>query len=188
MLNNLQEQLLKSGVLSEKEAKEKAHEVRVEATKKRKRRRGKKGNDAAPEAIEERIQEQRREKAEADRQRNREREEARKAQELRAQVRDLVQANTVPNVRGSVVYHFTHGRRVKELLVSPDLHAQLSRGELAIALWDDAYTLVPDAAATKIRDRIPEVIIWQYEPEPVDASPDEDDPYAEFPIPDDLMW
>ena len=45
---------------------------------------------------------------------------------------------------------------------------------------------VATAKAQKIAQRDPQVVVVlnQYEPTPVD----EDDPYADYQIPDDLMW
>ena len=48
------------------------------------------------------------------------------------------------------------------------------------------YELVPAAAGERIRARVPEaIVVWNT---PAADAPAEDDPYKDFPIPDDLMW
>jgi hypothetical protein len=51
---------------------------------------------------------------------------------------------------------------------------------------DDSYELVPMVVADKIRQRDESYVIVSQQPQ---ASVDEaDDPYADYKIPDDLMW
>ena len=46
------------------------------------------------------------------------------------------------------------------------------------------YEVVPAETAGKVRERYPEALLVLNEPREVDP----DDPYAEFPIPDDYEW
>ena len=66
------------------------------------------------------------------------------------------------------------------------LHSQLSRGRLAIVKLAESYQLVPAGVAEKIGLRDAAYVIVQNQ---VETEADEDDdPYAEFKVPDDLMW
>lgn len=66
------------------------------------------------------------------------------------------------------------------------LRDQLIRGQLVIVRSGNGHELVPVAAAERIRDRDADVIVvWNT---PAADLPAEDDPYKDFPIPDDLMW
>ncbi|MDH5217795.1 MAG: DUF2058 domain-containing protein, partial [Gammaproteobacteria bacterium] len=57
---------------------------------------------------------------------------------------------------------------------------------LAIAKLGGVYELVPTAVAEKIKQRDEQYIITTGNRD--EAEPDENDPYADFQIPDDLMW
>jgi hypothetical protein len=60
----------------------------------------------------------------------------------------------------------------------------LVTGQLAIALSANRYSLVELEAAAKIRELSPETFVFVASLE----QGAEDDPYAEFQVPDDLMW
>ena len=62
----------------------------------------------------------------------------------------------------------------------------LSSGRLAIAKLDERYELVPMAVAEKIKQRDEQCIILREHNEKQEV--DENDPYADYQIPDDLMW
>ena len=111
------------------------------------------------------------------------------ARELRAQIKQLVARNS-QREQGDAEYNFTEGKKVKKLYVSAKNKTQLNKGFLAITKIDDHYDLVPEKVAQRIADRIPDtkdqVILYLH-----DRSKDvvdEDDPYKDFQIPDDLEW
>jgi uncharacterized protein YaiL (DUF2058 family) len=63
---------------------------------------------------------------------------------------------------------------------------QLSNGFLAIVHHAGGYEVIPREAALKIQERDPQRIVQlNVKKEEVAA---EDDPYAAYQIPDDLMW
>ncbi|MDX1392649.1 MAG: DUF2058 family protein, partial [Rheinheimera sp.] len=100
------------------------------------------------------------------------------------QVKQLIATNTI-KAQGDVGYNFTDGKLVKRLYVSKRQHDELSRGLLAIACQDEQYFLVPAAVAEKIQQRQSDsIVVLNVKQQQVD----EDDPYADFKIPDDLMW
>ena len=49
----------------------------------------------------------------------------------------------------------------------------------------DATELVPKVVADKIAERNPDIVVRVKK---ADTVPAEDDPYADYKIPDDLMW
>ena len=105
---------------------------------------------------------------------------------IKAQIVQLITMNRVHREQGDVAYQFKDGTKIKKLYVTPRIQQELSNGRLAIARLDDAYELLPASAAEKIAQRDAQVIVVlnQYTPTAVD----EDDPYADYQIPDDLMW
>lgn len=66
---------------------------------------------------------------------------------------------------------------------------QLTLGQLAIASVGGRNLLIPDKIAEKIEARLPSSVI-RIRPEINDSKTisNDDDPYADYEIPDDLMW
>ena len=71
-------------------------------------------------------------------------------------------------------------------MVSQKIIDQIQFGHLAVVRLDDKYELIPVRAAEKIRERDASCVIV-CNPQQSGANVD-DDPYADFRIPDDLMW
>ncbi|MFO5730264.1 DUF2058 family protein, partial [Klebsiella pneumoniae] len=76
---------------------------------------------------------------------------------------------------------------VKRLSVNTLMRNKLSNGSLAIVHHGGGYEVIPREAALKIQERAPERIV-QMNVLTESQVPDEDDPYAAYQIPDDLMW
>jgi uncharacterized protein YaiL (DUF2058 family) len=179
LMASLQEQLLKAGLADEK----KAREVRNEKRKQRKQQ--PKGATTVNEA-EERARKARQEKAERDRQLNLERKKEAEKKAIQAQIRQLIETNRLDRSRGEPSYQFVDGKKIKKILVNDQMVDQLSRGRLAIVALGDHYEIVPDRVARKIMERDESAIISMHDRKQDDAG--EDDPYAGYEIPDDLMW
>jgi hypothetical protein len=79
------------------------------------------------------------------------------------------------------------GKVIKKLYVDSQQQSALSRGLLVIVALDGHYSVVPKAVAARIEERSPQTQIIRAE-STTDLVPEEDDPYADFAIPDDLMW
>jgi len=59
------------------------------------------------------------------------------------------------------------------------------KGRLGIARIEGVYELVPKDVAEKIKQRNEKrVVIFEVD----DDSKDENDPYADYEVPDDLVW
>ena len=74
----------------------------------------------------------------------------------------------------------------RPVLLSIQLQNELIRGRVAIARLGEGYELLPATAARKIMQRDAAAIVLLNTNEP--TAVDEDDPYADYQIPDDLMW
>lgn len=179
-MTSLQDQLLKAGLIDPKQVKQAAKDKRKQA----KTKKGQPQVDPAKEAI----KAAREAKAERDRALNLEREKARETKAIAAQIVQLIDSNRQSRRAGpgaEVDFHFKDGKVVKTLRVCPLVQRQLSNGVLSIAKADGRYELVPGRIATKIAERDPNSIINVADSS---APPAEDDPYKDYPIPDDLMW
>ena len=184
MGNSLRDQLLKGGLVTKKQAKAAAAEVRKDAHSKRKSQKsGLVIEDDISLSEAEKIRE---ETAERDRELNRQREEERLEHERHAQVRDLVKKNKIDYKGGEISHNFGHGTHVKSLHVNDEIHKNLCEGRIGIIFLDDAYHLVPESVAEKILDRVPEAVILLNTRDEDELG--EDDPYADYTVPDDMMW
>lgn len=178
MGNSLQDQLLQAGLVSQDQLnKAKKQKAKPPRGKKKKAR-------TRPEDPEARRR--REEKAAYDRELNQQREEVRRQREVAAQVRQLVSQHKVARRESEddVPFNFQNKDKIKRLYVSPELHQQISSGRLKIVNDNGVFELVPPDVAEKIRQRNPSLVIDL----PEEKAADADDPYAEFQVPDDLMW
>lgn len=180
MKNALQDQLLKAGLADEKKLKSFNKEKH-----RQKKQAGKKYRPTNETAAQ--VEQQRQEKIARDRELNRQRQAALAEKEIAAQVRQLVETNRVPH-QGEVAFNFADGSVVKRLHVNQKIHGELTRGQLAIARHGESYALIPAAVAEKIQERRPEAIVLRNDRDSGKDEPDADDPYADYQIPDDLMW
>ncbi len=178
--NPLQEQLLKAGLVKKSKLAEVAREQN-------KARHGK--GPAAQNEIQRDAERARAEKAERDRALEAERKAQARSAELRAQARQIVADRKVPR-SGELEYRFTADGAIRTVLVNDDLKKKLAAGALVIARVDDRYELLPRVAADKVRERDPGMIVLDHG-QPADAAAstsEDDDYYAQFKVPDDLMW
>lgn len=179
--NPLQEQLLKAGLVKKSKVAEVAREQQ-------KARHGK--GAPAPSEIQRDAERARAEKAERDRALAAAQKEKARAAELAAQARQIVRDKQVPRT-GELEYRFTVDGTIRTLLVDDGQRKQLAAGALVVARLGDGYALLPRAAADKVRERDAGLIVLDHG-QAMDAPPEstsEDDAYyAQFKVPDDLMW
>jgi uncharacterized protein YaiL (DUF2058 family) len=90
---------------------------------------------------------------------------------------------------GDQKFSFTAANVIKHIYVSQTQIEQLSRGTLAIATQKDGqkhnHVLVPMGVAKKIEQRDAKIVVFKAQQNTIE---EEDDPYADFQIPDDLTW
>jgi len=179
--NPLQEQLLKAGLVK----KSKVAEVAREQNKARHAK-----APAGPSEIQREAERARLEKAERDRALAAEHKAQARAAEMRAQARQIIEDRKVPR-SGESEYRFAADGVIKTLLINEDLRKKLSGGQLVIVRLGERYELLPREAAEKVRERDPSMIVLDHGQRGDDApaSTSEDDAYyAQFKVPDDLMW
>jgi uncharacterized protein YaiL (DUF2058 family) len=178
MGNAFQDQFLKAGLVDEKKVKQ---------AQKEQHRAKKQGKHQPPvNTTREASARAKAEQVARDKELNRQRQEAAQQKALAAQVRQMILTSRLDREDGDSPYHFTDDGRVKQLYVTEAQRGQLGRGQLAIATLDGRYELIPKAVAEKIRQRDPARIILLVEAATPADQPD--DPYADFKVPDDLIW
>ncbi len=184
MAGSLKDQLLKAGLADQKKAKQIDTEKRKQKKQQNKARKSGQELDNQQADLQVKLQQERDEKREKDRQLNQQREAEKREREISAQCRQMIQQQQVAVPESADVgYNFVYAKKVKKIYVTETQQQQLSRGQLAIGVLDEKFYLIPDKFADKIEQRRPEMVIRIQAEET-----DEDDPYADYKIPDDLMW
>ncbi|HET8801697.1 MAG TPA: DUF2058 domain-containing protein [Marinobacter sp.] len=176
---SLQDQLLKAGLADDKKAKA------IRSEKRKQRKQQPKGAAQVNEA-EVRARQAREEKAERDRQLNLQRQQAAEKKAIQSQIRQLTETNRLNRSRGETSYQFVHDKKIKKIFVDDTMVDQLSRGRLAIVYVNESYEVVAEGVARKIMERDMNAVVVLHDRKQEDAG--EEDPYAGYEIPDDLMW
>ncbi|NVK29731.1 MAG: DUF2058 domain-containing protein [Gammaproteobacteria bacterium] len=175
-MSSLRDQLLKAGVASKQQAKKSskavAHQKRTGQSTQ---------SDQARAAAEAALQAKR----DADKAANQAQQAARLAKEIDAQARDIIRNSALPRGEGEH-YQFQFDGKVKEIGLSATLRSQIVAGQAAIACADEQFFVIPAKAAEKVAERRAELIAIHFDK--ASDAVDEDDPYADYQIPDDLMW
>ena len=176
---SLQDQLLKAGLVDKK----KAH--KINKTKNKQVKQKQKNRIETTDETKLATQQAQAEKVERDRQLNLQRKAEAEHRAVTAQIRQLVEMNRQTGDEGDIDYSFTDGTLIKRMLVTETQLKQLGNGRLCIIKLDERYELIPTLVAEKIQLRDENTQILSNQSTEV---PDDDDPYADFQVPDDLMW
>lgn len=179
-LNPLQAQLLKSGLASEA----KAREVKSEKRKQDKLKRNN-GVEIVDE-IKLSAEQQRQQQIDRDRELNRQRKQADDEKALLAQIKQIAELNRIAQDNNGVAYQFNDSGKVKTVYIADKVRQALIDGRAGIVKLDQHYEVVPAEVARKIQDRHQTSVLVLNQVSHQIAA--EDDPYAAFQIPDDLMW
>ena len=188
-MSSLQEQLLKAGLVDESRAKQANKEKQKRANQAR--RSG--GKSAALKVDPKKVAADKRhaERIARDNALNEKRQQALDHKAIAAQIKQLIETNKVDRSKGEIPYSFVYRKKIKKMFIGETEKNLITAGRLAIVTTVIAnagrrFELVPMEVARKIAERDPETVIDL--PAPVDSEITEDDPYADYKIPDDLTW
>jgi len=179
---SLQDQFLKAGLVDNKRVKKVKQEKRKQHKKQKLQPKGHLEIDLNKEQVKQMLAE----RAAKDKLMNRDKQSEADKKAIQAQIIQLIKTHTIDSGRADVAYQFTDGSLIKKIYVNETVQRQLSKGMVAIAQLNDDYAVVPAIVAEKISQRDASIIILHNDN--VDTEIDEDDPYADYQIPDDLMW
>lgn len=174
----LQEQLLKAGLVTSKKA------AKVQRTAKKSRVQAREAREA--------VGENKKAQLERDKQLSEQQKQAALVKEYKAQIKQLIEMNRITVSRGDIGFNFTDNNLIKKIEVDKTTQTQLINGRLAIARLiidsngESEYAIIPASVADKIAQRDATFIVLNSALS--QEEQDEDDPYADFKIPDDLMW
>ena len=179
MANSLLDQLKKTGLVDAKKAKQVVKDKRKQDKVQRK------GKQPVVDHHQSELKQAKAVKTEKDRQLNLARDEKSQRKAIAAQIKQLIEMNIIA-ATGEQPFNFADGKHVKRIYVDNEQTGRLSRGVFAIVKQGDKYSIVPSQVADRIAERDPDRIIFKAEKD--QNIIDEDDPYAEYKIPDDLNW
>ncbi|WP_370977844.1 DUF2058 domain-containing protein [Agaribacterium sp. ZY112] len=193
MSKSLQDQLMGAGLIDKKKAKKLANSAKKEKFIKQKARQD---TEAEKQA---KLKQAQQEKKERDQELNRKLKEEADQKAIFSQVKQLVSHYRISDRQGDLEYNFNDGGKIKKLRLEKLVFEKVSRGLLCIVVIDGVYDLIPRPVADKISERMPELIVVDnsvdkaVSAESSSQSDSEDglsdeDYYADFEIPDDLMW
>ncbi|ORM71847.1 DUF2058 domain-containing protein [Pantoea rwandensis] len=174
----LQEQMLKAGLVSSKKMD------KVQRTAKKSRVQAREAREA--------VEENKKAQIERDKLLSEQQKQAVLSKEYKAQVKQLIEMNRITIAKGNIDFNFTDDNLIKKIAVDKPTQTQLINGRLAIArLTTDSsgkseYAIIPAIVADKIAQRDADSIVLNSAVS--QDVEDEDDPYADFKVPDDLMW
>ncbi|MCK9236635.1 MAG: DUF2058 domain-containing protein [Thiopseudomonas sp.] len=176
---SLRDQLLKVGLVNEKQAKQ------ADRQKKKEKRLVHKGQVEADNSSQEAAAKAIAEKAKRDQELNQQQQEKAEKKARAAQIKQLIESSRLPKLDSDDYYNFVDQKKVKRIAVNELVRNKLSSGSLAIVTHGGGYEIIPRDAAVKIEERDPRRIVLL---NVATETPDEDDPYAAYQVPDDLMW
>ena len=180
MANPFQDQFLKAGLTDKNKVEKARRKQRKSSSEKARDRSGQ------PDVAQQQLQQANAQKADRDRRLNRQKQQQADEKAITAQIRQLIEMNTIEPVMDGVVFRFEEDGIIKRMEVDETTRQQLVSGRLCIARFGDACVVIPHPVAEKITQRNASYIVLANTLS--DEAADESDDYAEFQVPDDLMW
>jgi len=154
MGNPLQDQLLKAGLATKKQAKKAEHEKFLN----RKQNKGDSPVVSSNAAREEQAAQEMR-----NRELNQQRLEETRIREQKAQVKQLIETNRLPQDARGEPYHFVWQNKIKRIFVTDEMTDQLSHGQLAIVTLGNSFEVVPTKVAQQIASRDQDALVVFHE-------------------------
>lgn len=175
--NALQAQLLKAGLVDNKKAKklskQAVHEQRT--------------GQSSDAEIKAKIEQDLQQKIAKDQSLNLEKKRLLDEKALHAAVVQMIGQHKIKETDGDMTYQFIDEGKIKKIYINQQIYNALVSGSLVIAKDHSSYAILPKALADRINEKLTGFIIVNNS-ENTQAVTDEEDPYAAYVIPDDLMW
>jgi len=176
--NALQAQLLKAGLVDNKKAKKSTKQAQH----------GQRTGQNDDTALKAEIDRAKQEKLAKDQALNLEKQNILEEKALKASIIQMIKHHKVKEIEGDITYQFIDEGKIKKVYLSQQVYNALVSGSLVVAKDQDSYAYLPKALAEKIDQKMQGFILVNNNSEKNDQTTDEEDPYAAYVIPDDLMW
>lgn len=181
--NALQAQLLKAGLVDAKQAK------KAQKQQQHQQKSGQNDQQHIKQAVEQAQQQ----KQQRDRSLDQSKQHDLEQRSLKANISQMIKQHQLQPIEGDIGYQFIDNidNRIKKIYVNQKIYNALVAGSAQISRLHDQqignYAVLPRALADKIEQRMAGFVI-QGHAQKQDQTTVEDDPYAAYVIPDDLMW
>lgn len=181
---SLQEQLLKAGLTT----KQKTRQANADKRKKNKQQRSGVQHEASlQEQVKQDLAKAKVVKQDKDNALNEQKQQQLAVKEQVLRIKQILIHHQIKNVDGDNEYNYTFSNKIKKLSLDTITHKALINGRLALCGLDDITYLVTRETAEKLSELDSNIILVQND-KALDEQTDENDPYADYQIPDDLMW
>lgn len=181
---SLQDQLLKAGLTT----KQKTRQANADKRKKNKQQRSGVQHDVSmQEQVKQDLVKAKVEKQVKDNALNEQKKQQLADKEQVLRIQQILTHHQIKNVQGDNEYNYTFGSKIKKLSLDSITHRALVNGRLSLCGLDEVTYIVTRETAEKLAELDKHVVLVQND-KVFDEQIDEDDPYAEYQIPDDLMW
>lgn len=181
MAKSLQEQLLGAGLISDAKAKS------IKSDKRKQTKVQRKNKAQVADNTKQSLEQAKAEQAEKDRLLNQQKQQQAEKKALMAQIKQLLESGKVEQDKDGEAYNFTDEDKIKRIYLNAEKREQLANGRLAIIKLNNCYELATAEIANKIRERDASCVVLLNERK-TENEPGVNDPYADYQIPDDLMW
>lgn len=174
--NALQAQLLKAGLVDSKKAKKISKQTQH----------AKRTGDPSTVEAKKALAEAQAKKLEKDQKLNQEKQRALEEKTLRANIIQMIKQHQITETQGEITYQFVDDAKIKKIYITQKLYDQIVAGHVVIARLEDSYALLPRPLADRIDTKMEGFMVVSNDTSTEELA--EDDPYAAYVIPDDLMW
>ncbi|UUS59007.1 MULTISPECIES: DUF2058 domain-containing protein [unclassified Acinetobacter] len=175
--NALQAQLLKAGLVDNKKAKKLSKQAVHE----------KRTGESKDAEIKAKIEQDQQQKIAKDHALEQDRKAVLQEKELKAAIMQMINQHKIRDTDGESTYQFIDDAKIKKLYINQQIYNALVAGSLVIARENSNYAFLPKELADRINAKMEGFIIVNNS-EVNEQTTDEEDPYAAYVIPDDLMW
>lgn len=176
--NALQAQLLKAGLVDNKKAKKLSKQAQHEQ----------RTGESKEAELRAKIAQDQQEKLTKDQSLDQEKQRVLNEKALKASIIQMIKQHKITDTDGDAVYQFVDEGKIKKIYINQQVYNALVVGSLVIAKDQAQYAFLPKALAERINEKMLGFIVVNNAETKNDQTTDEDDPYAAYVIPDDLMW
>ena len=181
MAGLLQDQLKKSGLVSKKKSQQ------LDAEKRKKIKAQNKGQKIDNE-IAEKVQQAKLQKKRDDQKRNQQQQQQVKQNEEKARIKQIIDQAKIKDYDGDTAFNFQFNNKIKTLYLNKEHYDVLVAGSLGLCQVDNIIFILPNATVDKIKSINPVYVVLPQDKPNTTPETASDDPYADYDIPDDLLW
>ncbi len=180
MSKSLKEQLLAAGLVQQKQVHQ------ADKQKHKQARQQPKAKAAAPTPAQREAQQAQADKTARDRELNRQRQADRERRAVIVQLEQIIDSQRVSTKDGETPFRFVVKGKIKKIYVTAEQHLALVKGSLGVVRFREAFAVVTRETAERIAARDARTMLVLRDGTEPDILEDPD--YADYKVPDDLMW